>query len=175
MTRDARPNPASQRAGRLAAAVAALTEADIPPEDESWAVPNPDTSCPAEYADLCSAELDELVAAGPEPVPDIGPAGAAIPRDRDRRRAARRGAARGVRPGRGAGPAAPGVALAGFADDAHERLGALTDDELIGVLRAWRRQTSWAQARELAAIGELARRRPADRTPPADPAGSPRS
>ena len=61
---------------------------------------------------------------------------------------------------------APGVALAGFADDAHAGLGGLTDDELIGVLRAWRRQTSWSQARELAAIAELARRRPADRTPP---------
>ncbi|MDR3036606.1 MAG: 13E12 repeat family protein, partial [Kitasatospora sp.] len=60
----------------------------------------------------------------------------------------------------------PGVPLAGFADDAHARLGALTDDELIGVLRAWRRQASWAQARELAAVAELARRRPADGTPP---------
>src|SRR6266851_5303158 len=64
---------------------------------------------------------------------------------------------------------APGVPLAGSADDAHHRLGALSGDELIGVMRAWRRQTSWAQARELAAIAELARRRPADRTPPAPP------
>jgi hypothetical protein len=56
---------------------------------------------------------------------------------------------------------APGVALAGFAADAHARLDRLTDDELIGVLRAWRRQTSWAQARELAVVAELARRRPA--------------
>jgi hypothetical protein len=64
---------------------------------------------------------------------------------------------------------APGVTLAGFADDAHAGLGGLTDDELIGVLRAWRRQASWSQARELAAIAELARRRPADGTPPARP------
>jgi hypothetical protein len=61
---------------------------------------------------------------------------------------------------------APGVALAGCADDAHARLGRLTDDELIGVLRAWARQASWAQARELAAVTELARRRPADGAPP---------
>jgi Domain of unknown function (DUF222) len=60
-----------------------------------------------------------------------------------------------------------GVPLAGFADDAHAGLAALTDDELVGVLRAWRRQTSWAQARELATVAELARRRPADGTPPA--------
>ena len=59
------------------------------------------------------------------------------------------------------------MALAGFADDAHARLAALTDDELIGVLRAWRRQACWAQARELAAVAELARRRPAEGTPPA--------
>ena len=32
----------------------------------------------------------------------------------------------------------PGVPLAGFADDAHARLAALTD-ELIGVLHGWRR------------------------------------
>ena len=51
------------------------------------------------------------------------------------------------------------AALGGFADRSHARLGALTDDELIGVLRGWRRQTSWAQARELAAVAELARRR----------------
>src|SRR5215469_7398670 len=63
--------------------------------------------------------------------------------------------------------------LAGFADDAHARLAALTDDELIGVLRAWRRQASWAQARELAAVAELARRRPAEGTPPAAPGGFP--
>jgi len=62
---------------------------------------------------------------------------------------------------------AAGMALAGFADDAHARLAALTDDELIGVLRAWRRQACWAQARELAAVAELARRRPAEGTPPA--------
>src|SRR5215469_6376984 len=62
--------------------------------------------------------------------------------------------------------------LAGFADDAHARLAALTDDELIGVLRAWRRQASWAQARELAAVAELARRRPAEGTPPAAAPGA---
>ena len=64
---------------------------------------------------------------------------------------------------------AAGIALAGFADEACAAAGALDDDRLVGVLRAWRRLTSWAQARELAMIAELARRRPADRTPPAPP------
>ncbi len=36
---------------------------------------------------------------------------------------------------------------------------ALPDDELIDVMAAWRRQASWAQAGELAAVAELARRR----------------
>ena len=59
---------------------------------------------------------------------------------------------------------APGPVLAALADRAHDDgLGELDDDALIGVLRAWRRQASWAAARELSAVAELARRRPADR------------
>ncbi|HEY6498907.1 MAG TPA: DUF222 domain-containing protein [Streptosporangiaceae bacterium] len=49
------------------------------------------------------------------------------------------------------------------------RLAELNDDELIGVLRAWRRLESWCSAGGLATIAELARRRPADKTPPAPP------
>jgi hypothetical protein len=45
----------------------------------------------------------------------------------------------------------------------------LDDDELIGVLRAWRRLESWCTSGLLAAIAELARRRPAERTAPAPP------
>src|ERR1700761_6721150 len=78
-------------------------------------------------------------------------------------------------PGRGfaAGGAldtrAPDEVLAGLADAAtrHGRLAGLTDDELVGVLRAWRRLESWSSAGTLAAAAELARRRPADWTPPA--------
>jgi hypothetical protein len=134
--------------------MAALTTADVPPDD--WPAGDPDdgSGCPAGYAHLSLAEIDELLAAQPEPVPEFGPAGC-VPRDGT---------------GGGAGFADGGVldvlpacaALAGLADRSHARLGALTDDELIGVMRAWRRQTSWAQARELAAIAELARRRPAE-------------
>ena len=56
---------------------------------------------------------------------------------------------------------APGPDLADFTADAWAReLTRLSDDELVGVLCAWRRLTSWATAGELAAVGELARRRP---------------
>jgi hypothetical protein len=161
----AAPQPESQE-DILAAALAALTDADIPPGEAGRALPDPDYDRPAELAGLSAAELEQLLAAAPEPVPEVIAAGF-LPRDGS---------------GRGAGFAdggeldvlEPGVPLAGFADTAHGRLGTLTDDELIGVLRAWRRQTSWAQARELAAVAELARRRPADRTPVADHRHRPR-
>jgi len=54
----------------------------------------------------------------------------------------------------------PGAVLAGFAGDAWTAgLGRLSDDELIGVMRAARRLASWAAAMELAAVGDLWRRR----------------
>jgi hypothetical protein len=65
----------------------------------------------------------------------------------------------------------PGPALAGLTDTATrpDRIADLDDDELIGTLRAWRRLESWTAAGTLAVVAELARRRPADRTPPAPP------
>jgi hypothetical protein len=57
----------------------------------------------------------------------------------------------------------PGPVLAGLAGDRWRTgLDKLSDDELIGVLRAARRLTSWAAAMELAAAGDLWRRRTAD-------------
>ena len=54
----------------------------------------------------------------------------------------------------------PGPTLALLAGDAWDRgLARLSDDELIGMLRAARRLTSWAAAMELAAVGDLWRRR----------------
>ena len=48
----------------------------------------------------------------------------------------------------------PGVTLAGLASGAWGAgLERLTDDQLIGLLRAWRRLTSWTAAGELAAAG----------------------
>jgi hypothetical protein len=57
----------------------------------------------------------------------------------------------------------PGPALAGFAAGAWTAgLERLSDDELIGVLRASRRLASWAAAMELACIADLWRRRTAE-------------
>jgi hypothetical protein len=53
----------------------------------------------------------------------------------------------------------PGPQLAVCLSGGKERLADLTDGELLQVASAARRQTSWAQARELAAIAELSRRR----------------
>jgi Domain of unknown function (DUF222) len=54
----------------------------------------------------------------------------------------------------------PGPVLAGLAGDRWGcGLGRLSDDELIGVLRAGRRLASWAAAMELAAVADLWRRR----------------
>jgi hypothetical protein len=63
----------------------------------------------------------------------------------------------------------PSASLAGLADAVTRdgRLAELFDDELIGVIRAWRRIESWSSAGLMMAIAELARRRPAERTPPA--------
>jgi hypothetical protein len=66
---------------------------------------------------------------------------------------------------------APSGALAGLVDAAVRdgRLAGLSDDELIGVLRACQRVESWISANLLTAIAELARRRPAEQTAPAAP------
>ncbi|NVI91379.1 DUF222 domain-containing protein, partial [Actinomadura sp. BRA 177] len=53
----------------------------------------------------------------------------------------------------------PGPQLAICLSGDKSRLADLTDDELLQVAAAARRQTSWAQARELAAIAELTQRR----------------
>jgi hypothetical protein len=69
----------------------------------------------------------------------------------------------------------PGSLLARLTDAATRdgRLARLDDDELIGVLRAWRRLESWCASGVLTAMAELARRRPADGTPPAPPGAFP--
>src|SRR5712691_10393271 len=64
---------------------------------------------------------------------------------------------------------APGPVLAGFTTEAwSEGLGMLSDDELIGVLRAARRMCSWQAALELEAVAELGARRDAQAAESAD-------
>src|SRR5690348_17279135 len=54
----------------------------------------------------------------------------------------------------------PGAVLSSFSQDVAEAgLGTLTDDELMGVLRAARRLASWQAAVEFRAVGELDARR----------------
>ena len=158
----AAPRPQTQEE-ILAAVLAARNERDIPAEDDSWVIVDSDGDRPAELAGLDGAELDELLSAAPSgrrPVPRAGGGPVGGP---------------GFAEGGVLDVLAPGVALAGCADDAHAGLAGLTDDELVGVLRAWARQESWAQARKLAAVAELARRRPAEDTPPASPGQFPAS
>ena len=72
--------------------------------------------------------------------------------------------------------APPCSTLAGFAEEVtgHSgRCAGASDDELIGVLRAWGRLESWAAERKLAVIAELIRRRPAPGNPPSGPGGMP--
>ena len=58
----------------------------------------------------------------------------------------------------------PSAMLAALTDAATRdgRLTELYDDELIGVIRAWRRIESWSAGGLLMAVAELARRRPAE-------------
>jgi hypothetical protein len=136
----------------------------VPPTEEELCGLAPDPYCdPPDGTDAWAADLqiESFTASQPVPVPEALPAGI-LPCDG----------------GRGAGFAAggvadglpPGVALAGFVSDAWAAaLDGITDDQLIGVLRVWRRLTSWTAAGELAAVAELNRRRTAEVAAGADP------
>ena len=150
---------ASQDA-QFEAEIAALEAAGgcpVPSEEElAGLAPDPLAGPPdGEYAwlaDLPGPLLDEYLAAtaepaGPEPI-------AAGWWDRSQ------GGGCGFASGGVANDIAPGPVLAGLAGDVWAAgLGRLSDDELVGVLRAGRRLTSWSAALELAAVGDLMRRR----------------
>src|SRR5487761_1666417 len=141
--------------------VAALTAADIPPEDADWDPEEADSGRPAELAGLPAEDLAELLAAQPERVPGPVPAGC-LPRDGS-------GGGAGFADGGVLDTLPPGPVLARFTAEAYARADELDDDSQIGVPRAARRMTSQAQALELGMIAKIARRRPADRTPAAEP------
>ena len=123
---------------------------DLAPDWPGWEDAEPSDSAPAEPADCGPAEPTDSDPAEPA---DWDPAEPARARS-DGGWFAVGGVADGLR---------PGPALAGFAADAWSiGLGRLTDDELIGVMRAARRLASWAAAMELAAAGDLWRRRCAE-------------
>jgi Domain of unknown function (DUF222) len=131
----------------------------------------PESGCPPEFADAPTSELfiqidqarherataaaGESLAAGFRPRTPLIP----VP------------SGTGFESGGPLDTSAPGGALAGLADAIiRERgLAGLDDDELVGALRIWQRIESWASANGLAAVAELARRRPAKGIEPAAP------
>ena len=135
-----------------------------PPSDEELCglIFDPDSSPPdgaeAWLADLPdpvrNAYLDSVAAQSPPAAPEAIAAGF-LHRDGGRGRGFAAGGLLDVME--------PGAVLAGFADDAWaDGLDRLTDDELVGVLCAWRRLASWSAAGEIAAVSTLARRRAAE-------------
>jgi hypothetical protein len=121
----------------------------------------PESDCPPEFAGLPIREVLARIDAERR-----GPAGG-----QESILSASLGSGSGFESGGPLDTSAPAGVLAGLADAVTRdgRLAELGDDELIGVLRAWQRLGSWCSAGLLAAVAELARRRPADRTPPAAP------
>jgi hypothetical protein len=121
-----------------------------------------------DWPELADAELADWEPADAG-LADWEPADPGLPEAADREvlKAGRWDRARGDGGGIAAGGLAdavpPGPVLAGFASDAWAAgLDRLTDDELIGVMRAARRMTSWAAAMELACVADLWRRRTAE-------------
>jgi hypothetical protein len=141
-----------------------------------------DSCCPPEYADLpireVIAQVDAtrrqraLAAAGETLAAGFRPR---TPAPSPPPPAARSQAGSGFESGGVLDVCAPSGSLAGLTDAASRdgRLADLDDDELIGVLRAWNRLESWCASGGLAAIAELARRRPTGRTAPGPPGGFP--
>src|ERR1700748_2137726 len=122
-------------------------------------------SCPPEYAHLSGPELIAAI----EGERRRRAAAAAGFRDRTPSSPSRAGT--GFESGGVLDTCAPSGSLAGLAESASPdgRVAGLDDDELIGLLRVWQRLGSWCASGLLKAIAELARRRPADRSPAALP------
>jgi hypothetical protein len=112
--------------------------------------------------DVPALPLDEFPrSTDPDPVPEALPAG---------RLARDCGDGAGFAAGGVTDQMPPGMVLAGLTSDIWVAgLDRINDDQLIGVLLAWRRLSSWTAAGELAAVAELNRRRIAG----ADAAGDP--
>jgi hypothetical protein len=129
----------------------------VPADEEVWGPPPDPYSDPPDgkdawLADLPGDLLDEYLeaTAGPS-VAEALPAG---------RRLGASVNGPGFASGGPADQLEPGAVLAGLTAGAwRDGLGQLSDDELIGVMRAWRRLASWAAAGELAALAELEHRR----------------
>jgi hypothetical protein len=148
---------------------AAIPDGDAaPPTDEELCGLAPDPYCdPPDHADAWAMDVPAdlrgqcLIATEPARVRGAWPDGIRSPD-------AGRGA--GFADGGVADRLPPGVALAGFVSDVWAAgLDQISDDQLIGVLQAWRRLTSWTAAGELAVVAELNRRRADEVAAGADP------
>jgi hypothetical protein len=141
---------------------------EAPADEELWGpAPDPDTDPPDDLAawtgvpvELTAGWVQAQVAAGRGRARWFEPGGLSRP---------------GGRAGQGfaaSGPAdamPPGVVLAGLTARAWERSERVSDDELVGIARAWRRLGAWAAAGELAAVAKLVSRRDAQVAAGADP------
>jgi hypothetical protein len=132
-----------------------------PPATEELCGLDPDPDCgppdgaDAWLADLPSELLAEYLAATEDPPCREPIVAGRLPRQP--------GGGCGFAGGGAADEMPPGAVLAGLAGDAWAGgLGRLSDDELIGMLRAARRLASWSAALELAAVADLAGRREAE-------------
>jgi hypothetical protein len=182
MSDSSQPEPvdeflAHEEGSLTVAAIAALAAADRA-DDQDWPLPDTGTGMPAELQGLSDQELAGVYAA------------AVVEPDAEQREAEElvwplsyrtdrpppehfgstgrdwSGAGRGFGEREALDAAPPSVLLAGLADQAYQRRGGLDDDAVVGVMRAYRRLAAQAQARELAMVTELARRRPQAGTPP---------
>ncbi len=153
---------ASRQDAELAAEMDALEAAGGPTPPDDWelcgVVPDPRCGPPdgpdAWLADLPAELLFEYITATEDPPYREAIVAGRLPRQS--------GDGCGFAAGGAADELPPGPVLAGLACDAWAAgLDRLSDDELIGVLRAARRLASWSAALELAAVTDLATRREA--------------
>ena len=133
-------------------------------EPADWDPAGPDAWDPAELADWELADPEgepvELAVPGPEASGPEASRPEAPGKTADRWDTRNRGDGGWFAAGGVADDLPPGPRLAGFMADARAiGLGRLTDDELIGLMQAARRLASWSAAMELAAAGDLWRRR----------------
>jgi hypothetical protein len=152
-------DPAASLTAREIAALAALDRADGLSDD--WEdMPGDAAPADADGWPVCSQPgfgEDALAGSGPaEALPGL------LPR--------RLGTGGGFDAGGAADRLPPGPVLAGLAADRWAAgPGQASDDELAGLMMAWRRLASWAAAGELAVVAELGRRRDAQVAAGADP------
>ena len=129
---------------------------DRPPGGDWWPAEDFEEPWPDEAA--ITAVVPGPAAGGLDPGVDAG----FLPRDRVAGQQGRAGS--GFTSGHAFDTSGPGPSLAQALDAAASPAGGYTnldDDELIGVLGGWARTEAWAAAGRLAAVAELAARRPA--------------